>query len=139
MRDEHEVILDIIDDEFTENFKRLADLKRLKAEIEEQITDINTAIIETYPAGGLYVDHEGREVTVTIRRDLNAPKVDLALLQEIDTELAGKVTKFAVDTEKVKEYIERGYFTGTPAEQALTLTYKKPWVQLTARKEETVE
>lgn len=135
MNDEHYIDLVPIDEDYTKNFERLAELKRLKADIENEISLINADIAGTYPDGGTYTDRDGRELIVTIRRDQNAPKVDLAMLQQIDPDLAGKVVKFAVDTDKVKEFMERGYFTGTPAEQALTITYKKPWVQITARKE----
>jgi hypothetical protein len=131
--------LAVIDDDYAKNFERLAELKRLKADIETEISAINLDIAQTYPNGGTYTDRDGRELVVTIRRDQNAPKVDLNLLQKIDAELAGKIVKFAVDTDKVKEYIERGYFTNTPAEQALTLSYKKPWVQISTKKETDID
>jgi hypothetical protein len=136
---DHYVELEAIDESYTTHFERLAHLKRLKADIETEISQINADIADTYPNGGYYVDADGRELVVTIRRDLNAPKINLPLLQEIDADLAGKVVKFAVDTDKVKQFIERGYFTNTPAAKALTLTYKKPWVQITKKETETDE
>lgn len=128
--------LEEIEESYIHNFRRLGELKRLKAEIEDEIGRINEETINRYPSGGTYTDEQGVSLIVTIRRDINAPKVNLEMLMSIDQDLATKVTKFAVDTEKVKEYIARGYFTNTPAEQALTVSYKKPWVQISIAKEE---
>ena len=135
MSTDHYVELVQIDEVYSKNVQHLQYLKRLKTDLENEITALTAEIAHAYPRGGTYFDADGREQIVTIRRDLNAPKVDLNLLQKIDAELAGKIVKFAVDTDKVKEYIERGYFTNTPAEQALTLSYKKPWVQISTKKE----
>jgi hypothetical protein len=127
-------IVDIADD-YVPKLQELIALKESKKHIEDQITVLQAEIAETYPRGGTFVDEDGFQQIVTVRRDPNPPKIDLELLTRLDPDLAGKITKFAVDNDKAKQYIDRGYFTNTPAAQALSLTYKKAWVQITTAKE----
>lgn len=123
--------LDPIDEDYLKNFRRLEELKHQIKDLEAEIAMINADAAETYPDGGYFTTSDGQIMVVRIRRDANAPRIDLDALQQIDPDLAGKVVTLSVDTRLVKKYIERGYFTDTPAAQALTVSYKRPWVQIT--------
>lgn len=133
---EIEIDLPAISQDWVRHLERLSELKAHKAHIESEIKHINehAAQDQLY---GTFVQEDGVVKIVKVRQDDAAPKVDLAGLQKTDPELAAKIVTFAVDSTLLKDHINRGFFTNTPAEVFLLRVKKAPWVQITTLVEET--
>ena len=139
--DLYEEELEEIEEDWVKDINRLAELKEMKAAIEAEISHIN----DSAAAAGLrgkFTDAEGNEYKVTLRQDMNAPKVtDARALAAEFPELWGAIASVQVDNTRLKEAVKKGYFTNTPAAAYVTQTMKRPWVQVTplAKEEDTDE
>ena len=115
-----------------EDLNRLQRLKRERDALEQEITFLTEWAAKRITKNATWTDGD-TTFTATIVRGKNT-SIDLDALREINPDLADQITKQVIDTTKLKQAQDLGFFGNTrPEASAVVVTDKKPYVKFTAK------
>jgi len=113
---------------------RLEELKGQKAAIEDEIAYLTEWAAKRITKETTYATGDRTIIAHIVRSSKTT--VDIPTLQVVNPDLVAEITKPAVDTALLAKAKDLGFFAeGRPETQAISITYSKPYVKFTTKKE----